>query len=441
MSGFFISHAHSDEPLARALAHMIETLFGGKIPPVNYSSRKDLAGSIEPGEDWFRWIVGQVREADIAVILLTPNSVAKPWVLWEAGAVAGSAFSSDVGRTERRLYPLVYGLDGASIPGPVSRTQVVKAADREDILKFIESVYRVYESTFDAAEGRRFGTLQEAAVNTYLATVESVLPRLPIAVTEAAIQEWLDRLDKLVKEKRYSEAGVLEDWMDVSFGRDASDRKRPLDVRIHRRLAEIYSSAGQASDAERQYRLARQTAPRDILIMRGLGKALLDRGDLAGCHDVIEEIERLDPKAFEKNPENAAIKARWQRDSHNVNGAVETLSRAFRNFPTSYYLADILGQALLDVGNHDGAKKVYQQIKGVLVNHGEANIWAAGTTLTAAMALSDLPLADSALEKIEALHPSVEQRRSIAGGVARLKRSVDIPPELSERLAKYGWID
>ena len=90
MSGIFVSHTHSDQALADAIATLIDALFDHRVP-VNYSSKKELDGSIAPGEDWFRWIVDQVREADAAFILLTPASIQKPWVIWESGAVAGAA--------------------------------------------------------------------------------------------------------------------------------------------------------------------------------------------------------------------------------------------------------------------------------------------------------------------------------------------------------------
>ncbi|MBF0297052.1 MAG: TIR domain-containing protein [Magnetococcales bacterium] len=441
MSGIFISHAHYDEALAEALADMIDTLFTGIIPPVNYSSRKGLSGGIEPGEDWFRWIVKQVREADVAIILLTPNSVVKPWVLWEAGAVAGSAFSSDADSRERCLYPLICGLNSDSIPGPFSRTQVVNAQEHDDIQKFIEKLYSQYKDKFDPMKGREFGRLQEKAINRYLETIAIALPRMPIAVTEAAIQEWLDRLDKLVKERRYSEAGVLEDWMDVAFGRDATDRQRPLDVRLHRRLAEIYASAGMVVEAERQYRLARQTAPRDIMIMRGLGKALLDRDDLDGCRILIEEIERLDSKAFKKNPENAALKAKWQQKSRDIPGAIATLEDAFRHTPTSYYIGDLLGQTFLTSNKTDEAKQVYQQVRSIIDTQNESGIWAAASLLTAAIILDDNELTKKTLERIHAITPSAEQRNSIKRGIERtIKDKKEVPKDLRDVLIQNGWI-
>ena len=122
-------------------------------------------------------------------------------------------------------------------------------------------------------------------------------------ITEAGIQEWLGRLDEIDKESRFSEAAVVENWLDVNFGRDAADRQRPLDVRLHRRLGELYAAGGQAGDAARQFELARQLAPRDIFLLRRLGKAYLDQKDLKKAGTILAEIEGLDPTAFERNAE------------------------------------------------------------------------------------------------------------------------------------------
>ena len=70
MAGIFISHSHGDQPIADALAGLVNDLFGNKVT-VHYSSKKERDGSIPPGEDWFRWIVEQVRQTDIAFVLLT----------------------------------------------------------------------------------------------------------------------------------------------------------------------------------------------------------------------------------------------------------------------------------------------------------------------------------------------------------------------------------
>jgi hypothetical protein len=109
----FISHTHADQGIADALRDAVRELFGDSIT-VHYSTNKEREGGIAPGQEWFRWIVEHVKEANVALVLLTPASIQKPWILWEAGAVAGSALASDTAKlneaTRPKVRPLVYQL-------------------------------------------------------------------------------------------------------------------------------------------------------------------------------------------------------------------------------------------------------------------------------------------------------------------------------------------
>lgn len=343
MSGVFVSHAHSDEPLVRALAAMLERLFRTKIGAVNYSSRKERGG-IEPGEEWFGWIVNQVRDADFVLLMLTPNSAAKPWLIWEAGAAVGAAISRD---RQRPLIPLLYGMSSATVPGPMSRLQTVRGEQGAEMRKLVDRFYKFYRADFTPDDAVQYGESLKGALDEYVGAVEAIPPRLPISVTEAAIQEWVDRLDDLKRQGRFAETRVYESWINVAFGRSGGKNEPPLDLRIHRRLAALFDAAGEAGsvDAERQYELARRAAPRDIFTLRGLGKTKLDRGDLDGCKAVIAEIESLDGAAFVSNPENAALKARWQKRTGDELGRLAFLKEAYGNMPSSFYIGDLLGRA------------------------------------------------------------------------------------------------
>src|SRR5690606_4208115 len=92
-------------------------------------------------------------------------------------------------------------------------------------------------------------------------------------------------------------------------------RRRPYDVRIHRRLGELYMAASQPARAVRQLELARQLAPRDIFLLRMLGKGYLDLADYERVRKIVHEIELLDIDAFTHNSENAAFKARFLRET------------------------------------------------------------------------------------------------------------------------------
>ena len=77
----FISLTQDDTGIAEALQNCIKELFGDAIK-VNYYTSNELDGGIRHGENWFRWIIDQVKTCDFAFVLITPSSIQGHWVLW-----------------------------------------------------------------------------------------------------------------------------------------------------------------------------------------------------------------------------------------------------------------------------------------------------------------------------------------------------------------------
>lgn len=77
----FISHATANAALAAALADALETPREGVTTFL--SSRP---GDIRADEDWLRGIERALQQADAYIILLTPESILRPWVSFESGA-------------------------------------------------------------------------------------------------------------------------------------------------------------------------------------------------------------------------------------------------------------------------------------------------------------------------------------------------------------------
>ena len=441
MKSIFVSHAHDDEPLAMALAKLFEKLFEGKIQPLNISSRRDnTGGGIDYGEDWFGWIVEQVRDADYVFIVLTPNSSMKPWVIWEAGAAAGAAMSGSEDM-RRPLIPIVYGMEGRRSPGPLERLQVVKGDQRNSIDGLVEQFWKETKNEFTNDESAQFGGRRSEAIDAYLTTIGEALPRLPIPITEAAIQEWISRLDRLRDERRQSEAKVLERWIDIAFGRNPTKGDPPLDLRVHRRLAELYQASGKSAlpDAKRQLEYARTIAPRDILILRALGKVKLDDGDKDGCEEILEDIEEMDKEAFLKNPENAALKARYLRERGNTQGEIDVLQQAFGQMSTSHYIGDLLGQALLEADQGEEAKKVYISVLKTMSELVTDNVWSEATRLTAALVCDQDEALTAALERLDELRPDAGERESISGGIERVSNHMALSESVVKKLKAFGW--
>ncbi|CAN1538105.1 Toll/interleukin-1 receptor homology (TIR) domain containing protein [Fimbriimonadaceae bacterium] len=82
--GVFISHASEDAPIAQAFCNLIHDVSAGMIPTYSSSSKNQGAG-IPYGADWFTWIEERIRESGNVVALVTPASIGRPWILFEAG--------------------------------------------------------------------------------------------------------------------------------------------------------------------------------------------------------------------------------------------------------------------------------------------------------------------------------------------------------------------
>jgi len=428
----FISHTHADAEIAHALSDAIEGVFGDQII-TSYSTKKELEGGIKPGEDWFRWIVQRVSAANIAVILLTPTSIQKPWVLWEAGAVYGAGIASK-DANPRKVRPLVFKLSDRQVPSPLAGIQIVKGDERYGIEQFLSDLIDDFQPFMEKKCLVDAGKRLAPTVEVYLNRVQKALHDAPLLPTEAAIQEWCERLDKLSRENRLSEVGYLHDWLNLTFGRDRDERYPvPIDIRLHRRLGDAYRAAKIYDTAAQEFTLALEFAPRDIFLLRSLGLAYLDGHHQKEAADVINRIAELDKDAFSHNVECAGLKGRLQRECNDFEGAAETYRTALVLNPASYYLLDVLGQTLLGLGKISDAQSIYRRASQILDGLAEQNIWTYATRAVASLVLNDETGAMHYLGKIAALGPAPDDLTRIEGGLERIQKWLNLETTAFER--------
>ena len=115
----YIVHASDDRALAGFLKAEFETSISGLR--VFVASK---AGDIPTGSDWLAEIHQNLRSARLYLLLLTPRSIKRPWVRYEACA----AWFSE----RRRLPVAAAGLDRGAIPFPLAATQVLLLDEIED---------------------------------------------------------------------------------------------------------------------------------------------------------------------------------------------------------------------------------------------------------------------------------------------------------------------
>jgi len=107
----FISHAAADAPLAKYLE---ETLIN--LDQTVTVFRTSRPAQLTAGVSWFREIEDNLRAATAYLVVLTPNSVDRPWILFETGA---AWFSN------RTLVPAVAGLERSTIKEPLRLLQLL----------------------------------------------------------------------------------------------------------------------------------------------------------------------------------------------------------------------------------------------------------------------------------------------------------------------------
>lgn len=430
MNEVFISHTGSDKALADALKAALEDLFGRGNLTVHYSSSKE-EGGVPAGADWFRWIVERVSHSRVAFVLLTPASVQKPWIPWEAGAVYGAALSR--GGDEDPVVPLLFHLDASELPSPFQQIQVTRGDTYADVHSaFRQLLGRLRDVQSDS--GWESALLElEATTKRFLARVEAALATAPLTPTEATVGEWCRRLDDLRAQRRASEAKHVQDWLELAFGRTRDEAARPLDLRIHRRLGELYLDAGEASRAAEQFELCRRLAPRDLFVLRSLGQAYL-AFDAERAERVIADIEALDGDAFVENAECAALKGRWLRQAKRLDAARDLFADALARNPESHYLAGRLAQTELDLKSPT-YKDAYRRVLEIVDALDEQSIWAHADAVNGAVA-ADLP--DDALRHLRAivaLGPTKGELRSIKRGLEQLLGGLGRADELPELMS------
>ena len=110
MSLLFLSHSGADSELAGFLDDQLRRL----VPDCEVF-RTSRTGQIIPGDEWFRVITDNLRQAASYLILVTPNSVARPWMWFEAGAGWMSA---------RPVIPVTVAIPKTDAPEPLRFFQI-----------------------------------------------------------------------------------------------------------------------------------------------------------------------------------------------------------------------------------------------------------------------------------------------------------------------------
>lgn len=134
----FISHAHEDKALAKAWQTLIRTLTLGQVDPW-YSSDERAGKGIVSGE-WREKIRQKMAESDIILVLLTPGSNERPWVVWESGYAEGQ---------QKEIVPVTFFMDERGMHEVFRDKQFYEgdkpnADEKQGVLKLVQNLADIH---------------------------------------------------------------------------------------------------------------------------------------------------------------------------------------------------------------------------------------------------------------------------------------------------------
>jgi hypothetical protein len=128
MANIFMSFIHEEESVANTVKVFIPMILGQSVN--TFMSSDETA--IYAGEDWMARIFEELKTAKVLVSILSPTSVQRPWINFEAGA----AWMRDA-----KVIPVCFGgLTVDKLPKPYSSLQAVEIDTHEGAYYLFSSI-------------------------------------------------------------------------------------------------------------------------------------------------------------------------------------------------------------------------------------------------------------------------------------------------------------
>jgi hypothetical protein len=129
MAQVFLSFIHEEQDWA----DQVHRFVGWVLPGVGSFLSSDR-NAILAGEDWMERIFKELEQSKVLLSLLSPQSVSRPWINFEAGAAW---------MAKAKVIPVCFGgLSIASLPKPYSSLQAVDLETYEGSFYLVNSIAR-----------------------------------------------------------------------------------------------------------------------------------------------------------------------------------------------------------------------------------------------------------------------------------------------------------
>jgi hypothetical protein len=213
----FVSHDTRDAEIAEAFSRLLSSVSAGVLKSFRSSDKKGNQG-IEYGVDWYPEIMGKLKVASDVVCLLTPFSINRPWILYEAGVAKG--------HLDTPVHGLAVGIPlGKASTGPFAQFQ-----NCDDTVESITSLVIQLVSRIPNAEPDR---------DVVIAQVSSFRQRCEESLKKQGHEESpVSELDSSSVAKLFEEIKVMYQDLPGRIESRIGDGARPIRnrLRIHPKM-------------------------------------------------------------------------------------------------------------------------------------------------------------------------------------------------------------
>ncbi len=139
--------------------------FSEWIPKVIQAVKPWMSTQIDRGANWIKEVSARVQKSRIGVVVLTPDNLKAPWVLFEAGALSKTISPSD----KERVCTLLVGLDPGDVGMPLEQFQATPAK-KESVWKLVQTINKTLKEPDQPLDQG----LLETMFNTFWPELEKV---------------------------------------------------------------------------------------------------------------------------------------------------------------------------------------------------------------------------------------------------------------------------
>lgn len=167
---------------------------------------------VAAGERWAQEVAKELDASNFGVICVTPENVAAPWVLFEAGALAKSMQGA-------RVIPLLFNLEFSDITGPLAQFQA-KKVEKGGLAEVVQSINQTAEPAIPEDRANQLFTALWPEFENQLASIPDEAP------TEKHMRPHHEILEELVTGVRALDSRFRDIESSVSEELPRSRRRR-----------------------------------------------------------------------------------------------------------------------------------------------------------------------------------------------------------------------